>query len=169
MEVYKNKREKIVTCIVFGVYLLFLIWLVLFKFAASIGEIPCLRGINLIPFHYDQENAFHLREILYNVMAFVPAGFYFSAVFARKGIFTGTAFAAGLSLLFEVTQWVLSIGASDITDLITNTFGGFCGTLLFWFMGKCSVKHRMTIINLLGLFLEVCGGTLLIVLLTSNA
>lgn len=168
MEIYKNKKEKTVTYIVFGVYMLLLIWLVLFKFATSIEEIPCLRGINLVPFHYDQENAVHIREIFYNVIVFIPAGFYLSAIFAKKHIFLGTAAAAALSLLFEMIQWVFSIGASDITDIITNTFGGFCGMLLFWIMGKIMFRYRMKIINILGIIIEVLGVALLLVLLMSN-
>lgn len=100
MEIYKNNKEKIITYIVFGVYILLLIWLILFKFATSVEEIPCIRGINLVPFHYDQENAFHKIEILYNVLVFVPAGFYFSVMFAKKHIFLGTAATAVLSLLW---------------------------------------------------------------------
>lgn len=168
MEIYKNNKEKIITHIVFGVYILLLIWLVLFKFATSVEEIPCLRGINLVPFHYEQETAVHVREVLYNVLVFVPAGFYFSAMFAKKHIFLGTAATAGLSLLFEITQWVFSIGASDITDLITNTVGGFCGMLLFWIMGKITFKYRMKIINALGIVIEIFGGALLMILLISN-
>lgn len=168
MEIYKNNKEKIVTYTVFGVYMLLLIWLVLFKFATSIEEIPCLRGINLIPFHYDRENAIHIREIFYNVIVFVPAGFYLAAIFVKKHIFLGTVAAAVLSLLFEITQWVFSIGASDITDIITNTFGGFCGMMLFWIMGKIMFRHRMTIINVLGIIIEVLGIALLTLLLIAN-
>lgn len=168
MEIYKSNKEKIITYIVFAVYILLLVWLVLFKFATSIEEIPHLRGINLIPFHYDKENAVHVREVFYNVMVFVPAGFYFSAIFAKKNIFLGTAATALLSLLFETVQWIFSIGASDITDFITNTVGGLLGLLLFWLMGKITLKHRMTVINVLGIIVEVLGGMLLLILLISN-
>lgn len=168
MEIYKNKKERTITYIVFAVYLLLLVWLVLFKFATSIEEIPHLRGINLIPFHYDKENAVHVREVFYNVMVFVPAGFYFSAMFAKRNIFLGTVATAVLSLLFEAVQWIFSIGASDITDFITNTVGGLLGLLLFWIMGKITLKHRMTVINVLGIIVEVLGGMLLLILLISN-
>lgn len=168
MEIYKSKKERTITYIVFAVYILLLVWLVLFKFATSIEEIPHLRGVNLIPFHYDKENAVHVREVFYNVMVFVPAGFYFSAIFAKKNVFLGTAATALLSFVFEAVQWIFAIGATDITDFITNTVGGFCGMLLFWFMGKVTQKHRMTIINVLGMIVEILGGMLLLILLISN-
>lgn len=163
-----ERRNKKWTYGVFGLYMLFLIWLVLFKLATSPEQIPRQRGINLMPFYYDQENGVHLREVLYNVLLFVPAGFYFAAFFQKKTIFLGTAAAAALSLFFEISQWVFSIGASDITDLITNTAGGFCGVALFWVMGKVAGKRRMTIANAVGTVLELLGGAFLALLLIAN-
>lgn len=153
---------------VFGVYLLFLIWLVLFKLATDPAQIPSQRGINLIPFYYDQENGVHWKEVLYNVLIFVPAGFYFAAFFQKKNILLGTVAAAALSLFFEISQWVFSIGATDITDLITNTVGGFCGVALFWALGKVAENRRMTIANTVGAVLEILFDALLALLLIAN-
>jgi len=58
-------------------------------------------------------------------------------------------------LLFEIIQYVYSIGASDITDLITNTIGGLCGMVLFGILGKVTTKYRMTIINFFGGGIEI--------------
>lgn len=164
----KNKKERTVTCVVFAVYILLLVWLVLFKFAVRIEDIPGMRSMNLIPFYYEQENSFHLKEILYNVIVFIPAGFYFSAIAGKKNIFLGTAATAVLSFLFEAIQWICSIGATDITDLITNTFGGFLGMLLFLVMGKITLKYRMKIINTLGIIIEIFGCMLLFFILAAN-
>ena len=35
-----------------------------------------MRGINLIPFYYNQETNTHLREVLYNIIVFIPLGAY---------------------------------------------------------------------------------------------
>ena len=51
----EKRKEKIFAYIVMGIYLLFLCWLILFKLADSINKIPSMRGINLIPFHYDHD------------------------------------------------------------------------------------------------------------------
>ena len=167
MTVFQSKREKQFTYFVFGIYLLLLCWLVLFKFATSIDEIPHLRGINLIPFYYGSETSFHASEVGYNVLAFVPAGFYFTALTGKKK--AGILASFLLSVFFETVQWIFAIGASDITDVITNTLGGLCGLLLFVCMGKLTSKYRMRIINILGLVIEVLGCGLLAVLLIANA
>ena len=132
-----TKKEKVFAYVVMGIYLLFLCWLVLFKLADSIDKIPSMRGINLIPFHYDQlsNTRFHQMEVLYNILVFVPAGFFFSA-FGKRKIISGIIVSAMLSLCFEILQWIFALGASDITDLITNTVGGTVGTFLFLLWGN---------------------------------
>ena len=60
----------------FGIYFVLLVWLVLFKFATSLSELPSNRGINWIPFHYEQETSGHLKEVLFNILAFIPLGVY---------------------------------------------------------------------------------------------
>lgn len=163
MEVYKSNREKVITYVVFCVYLILLCWLVLFKFAVSIDMIPHLRSINLIPFHYDRASPVHMREVIFNIIVFIPAGFYFTAIFSKKRFFLGMVEVAALSVLFEVLQYIFSIGASDITDLVTNTIGGLCGMTLFWLMGKITIKHRMFIINSLGASIEIFAGIILFI------
>lgn len=168
MVTFKNDKERKMTYLVFGIYLLLLCWLVLFKFATSIKDIPHFRGVNLIPFHYVNENSVHLKEVVYNIVVFIPAGFYFTALFGKKKILAGVFVTAILSLLFEMTQWVLSIGASDITDLTTNTLGGVCGMFLFLLMGKVSYSRRMGIANLIGIVIELLGGVFLTLLFIAN-
>ena len=46
--------------------------------------IPNMRSINLNPFHYDMENSVHFRKVLYNVIVFIPAGFYFTEFLKKK-------------------------------------------------------------------------------------
>ena len=168
MEIFKSNKEKKITYLVFGIYLIFLCWLVLFKCAISIEDIPHFRGVNLIPFYYNNENSVHLKEVVYNIVVFIPAGFYFTALFGKEKKLTGVFITAILSLLFEITQWIFSIGASDITDLITNTLGGICGLFLFILMGKISYSRRMGIANLIGIVIELLGGGILVLLLIAN-
>ena len=81
---HKNNAERIVTFVVVAIYLLLLLWLVLFKFATTIEEIPHMRNLNLILFHYDEETSTHWQEVIYNVVLFIPVGFYFSVFFSKK-------------------------------------------------------------------------------------
>ena len=69
---------------------------------------------------------------------------------------------AGVSLLYEVLQFIFAIGASDITDIIGNTFGGILGItiyLIFLELFKTEFKANK-IINTIALV-----GTILAILL----
>ena len=165
----QTKKKKTFEYVVIGIYLLFLCWLILFKLADSIDKIPSMRGINLIPLHYDQlsNTRFHQTEVLYNVLVFVPAGFFFSA-FGKGKVTFGIIASAMLSLCFEVLQWIFALGASDITDFITNTAGGAFGTFLFFAMGKLFKGHQLKIACNFGAILEALFILLMIMLLLFN-
>ena len=48
---------------------------------------------------------------------------------------------AGSSLLLETAQYILAVGRSDITDLLTNTTGGLLGIALYGIMVRL-LKNR---------------------------
>lgn len=165
-----TKGEKAFAYVVMGIYLMFLCWLILFKLADSIDKIPSVRGINPIPFHYNNQlsnTRFHRTEVLYNVLVFVPAGFFFSA-FGKRRVISGIVASAILSLCFEILQWIFALGASDITDLITNTAGGAIGTALYFVMGKLFKGKQLKIACIIGAVLEALFIFLMIVLIFLN-
>ena len=43
---------------------------------------------------------------------------------------------AGTSFLLETTQYVLAIGRSDITDVLTNTAGGLLGLIVYLMVAR---------------------------------
>ena len=47
---------------------------------------------------------------------------------------------AGTSFLLETTQYVLAIGRSDITDVLTNTAGGLLGAYCIFDGGSVNRK-----------------------------
>ena len=167
---WENNRSKMISYIVFGTYLFLLTWLVLFKFAFTIEEIPHLRQLNLIPFHYETSVAFitHMKEVIYNILIFVPAGVYFTAFLGKRKWWLGIGASFLISLSFEIIQWIFSIGVSDITDLLGNTLGGVLGTLLFVLLGKILSKKRMRVINVVGAAVEIVGIALLSALFVAN-
>lgn len=124
----------------FFVYLLLLVWIVIFKTNFSLEDIHMVREVNLIPFHYENvfEGDFPLFEALLNILVFVPFGFLLHKAF-HGHVLREALLVVSLSLSFEITQYVLSIGASDITDLITNTLGGVVGIALAVLIAKRSV------------------------------
>ena len=161
----KQKREAY---IVFSVYFMLLIWLVLFKFATSLSELPSIRGINLIPFYYDQETGTHLKEVLYNIIVFIPLGVYVQ-IFKEDWKIAKKCMVAFLnSFLFEVVQFIFAIGASDITDIIGNTLGGIVGIFVCIMMKKIAPKKYIFTINVLGMFIEIMAIGLLVLLLVAN-
>lgn len=165
----ENRKERILATVVFVIYLLFLCWLVLFKLADSIERIPHMRGINLISFYFDRiaGSLFHIKDILYNVAVFIPAGFYFTALFGKKAV-KGIALCAALSLCIEVLQWIFSLGASDITDFITNTLGGVLGVGVYFLLGRLFKGREVKIVSIAGAVLEMIFIGLLALLFISN-
>lgn len=121
---FQSTKQKRLSCIVFVIYLILLAWLVLLKFATSLSELPSISGINFIPFYYEQETSAHLKEVLYNIIVFIPLGVYVQ-IFKKDWKLVKKCMVAFLtSFLFEVVQFIFAIGASDITDIIGNTLGG---------------------------------------------
>lgn len=165
---FQSTKQKRLSYIVFGIYLILLAWLVLFKFATSISELPSIRGINLIPFYYAQETSVHLKEVLYNILVFIPLGVYIQIFKEDWKIATKCAVVFLTSFLFEVVQFIFAIGASDITDIIGNTLGGIVGILFCVIMKKIAPKKFIATINLSGLLIEIAAIGLMLLLLAAN-
>ncbi len=118
---------------------------ILFKLQFNINDLDTVRSINLIPFYYDKEigTAFHLKEVLENLLIFVPMGIYLQMLLPKCRFHGKLIIIAGTSLLLEGAQYVLAIGRSDITDLITNFMGGLLGLALYGMMARL-LKNRET-------------------------
>ena len=127
------KKARNLTKTIFIIYCGILIWTVLLKMAASPEEIRFLAGVrklNLIPFDYrGGVPRILMRETAMNVLVFIPFGFYLNmlGVPGWKTVFRGFL----LSFAFEVCQYLLAIGISDMTDLLTNTLGAAIGVGLY--------------------------------------
>lgn len=135
-----KRKSNCLATILFLIYLALLVWIILFKLQFSISNLDKVRSINLIPFHYDKEvgAAFHLTEVLENFLIFVPMGIYLQMLLPRTKLYVKFMLIAGTSFLLETMQYVLAIGRSDITDVLTNAAGivsviviGLLGFLLF--------------------------------------
>ncbi|WP_335436989.1 VanZ family protein [Neobacillus niacini] len=141
-------RANIVIKILFIIYLLLLIKVLLFKYPFSVivnrfsldysWEI-ILNNSNFIPFKtinlfLFEANDVHnsVKNLLGNIIVFVPFGFLLPMVFSRLTKFLSVIFLSfAISLLFEVTQLLFRLGSFDVDDLILNTAGSGIGFLLF--------------------------------------
>jgi glycopeptide antibiotics resistance protein len=140
-----EKNKKTFTIILLSVYLLVLIWIILFKldFRLNLGY---QREINLIPFYYDIETTGHFAEVRDNILIFVPLGLYLSLLGVKPLYSILSGF--GLSAVLELFQYILGVGVTDITDLITNTLGTALGTLIFLLLARI-FKNRTRLENVL--------------------
>lgn len=112
----------------FVVYLVMLVWIVLWKLEAPYIGDGWLRHIKLVPFAPTSvDGASEPFEVIANLVLFVPIGLYLGLLAPAWRWWQLACVVAGSSLLLEVTQWVLSVGSSDITDPIINTAGGMAG------------------------------------------
>ena len=131
----KNTRDKLVMHIIMFVYLSFVFTLTIiplptqFHFTNS----ALLQSINFIPFRdIIYGYAFAKREALLNVIMMIPFGILLSLL-TKKRLLAIVLATCLFSLTIETTQYFTILFQTDyprivdITDVITNTIGGFLG------------------------------------------
>jgi len=127
-------------------YVTFLLWLVLFKFSSEPLSVLAnyqSRSLNLVPFAGYSMGT--MREMLDNLIVFIPAGLLLSANFAHVGLWRKLAWVFMLSAAAEVLQYVFAIGTTDITDVIMNTLGGLTGLGAYALVGKFVDKRKLDV------------------------
>lgn len=166
------KRKPSAAEIIFFVYSLILLWIILFKTSFSFSELSLFSGerrVNLIPFHYDSDvGGFHLREVVMNVIVFVPFGLYLKML--DKAFAKTVLFGCCFSFLLELLQLILAIGACDVTDLITNTAGTAIGGGLYILAKKIFGDKAKTdrIINVMASVVLLLFLSLAVILFIAN-
>lgn len=134
-------ESKKITLGLFYLYFLAVVWIILFKMQFSFQQFGVFRSINLIPFAESViiNDRLNVSEMIGNVLIFLPYG-VFVCMLGREGLCFHSPSGSRVSVFFmqlapifftsialEVLQYVFAAGASDITDLITNTAGGAAG------------------------------------------
>lgn len=149
-------RVKLASKALLVLCILLLMWLILFKFSLDFAAVfdQHTRSLNLTPFaEYSRSN---WSEVIYNFLVFIPLGLLLSANFLRATFWQKLAFVFIFSLTAETIQYVFAIGATDITDLIANTAGGFLGLLLYEWVNRHVDHHSLNRV------IVVAGATLLV-------
>ncbi|MEL4317522.1 VanZ family protein [Leifsonia sp. YIM 134122] len=121
------QRTSTSLVVLFGTYLALLAWIVLWKL-----DVPWIGGvqrvIKIVPFAATSGNgASAPLEVAMNLVIFIPFGVYLGLLAPRWSWWKVGASAAGASLALEITQYVLAIGSTDVTDVVVNTAGGLAG------------------------------------------
>ena len=158
-----NNVTNRLTTVLFIIYLIVLSWILLFKLGVRFSYMGN-RRVNLIPFSEPLilNGKIDVGEIILNVVIFVPLGIYAGILF-EKWIFGKKLFFFFLvSLIVEGLQFILAVGAFDITDIITNTLGGIIGLMIFAAIEK-AFNNSVTAQKFINII--AATGTVLIILL----
>lgn len=140
-----NKRIKISTIFIYGVFICYIILLakILFLSRVSIFEMfdsqrEMSRSINLVPFGSifdylsggsEMMKRFAFGNVAGNIAIFVPLGAYVAFFNKDKRVAINLLYMVAASLFAEVIQWAFGIGAADVDDIILNSLGGLVGLL----------------------------------------
>lgn len=163
-------QSKKLAKVLLAVYLLVLTWIIVFKLQFNYGNLDHLRGINLIPFKGSVivNGVISFGEIYNNIFAFIPFGILVCASSEKKSLLKKIAPIFFTSLVFEIVQFVFAIGASDITDLIANTFGGIIGIGIFYIFSKIFKEKVYVVINIISLVAAFFMSMFIGLILLSN-
>ena len=161
---HDNNTVNKLTNVLFAIYLMALFWILILKLGVRFSYMGD-RSVNLIPFSEPLilNGRMDFGEIILNVLIFVPLGIYAGILFQRWVFVNKIFFFFLISLLFEAIQFVLKVGAFDITDIINNTAGGIIGILLYKALEKV-FKSRVRIQKFINIIAAV-GTVLMIILL----
>jgi len=146
----ENNTANKLTHSLLVIYIVVLFWILLFKLGVHFSYMGNERSINLVPFGESSilNGKIDFSEIVLNVLIFIPLGVYAGVLFKRWIIGKKLFLFFLISLLIEGFQFILAVGAFDITDIINNTLGGIIGLLLYTGIEKVfenSVKAQKTI------------------------
>lgn len=122
-----NNATNRLTTVLFIIYLIAMCWILLFKLGVRFSYMG-KKSVNLIPF---SEPVILNSENVLNILIFIPLGIYVEILFDRWMFGKKLLLFFLLSLVVEGFQYLLRVGAFDVTDIITNTLGGITGWIIF--------------------------------------
>lgn len=146
-----RKALRICSKVMFGVYIIFLIYFLFF--AESTGRTFEGRTYhyNLILFKEIRRFLVHRKtlgimavmlNLVGNVVAFVPFGFFLPIISAKcRSFFYMLFFSFEFSLIVETLQLVSKVGSFDVDDMVLNTIGGAVGYLIFVALNHMRRRH----------------------------
>lgn len=134
---FVQRKRKIIlriSSILFIMYSCLMIWEV---FLGPYRSYSGTRRYNIIPFKTivdyfmnSEQYSFHviLINLVANIVAFIPLGFFVSLLFKRfKNIANMAIFSVLTISCIEITQFIFNVGVFDIDDIILNSLGCIIG------------------------------------------
>ena len=148
----KKAKFNFTPLIILALFALYLV--LLFKITIFRNTNLAVHNVNLIPFVTITEyyhfilrgNSFMgFLNILGNIIIFMPFGYITALLFPymRKPARI-LVWAAIISLVIEISQFIFACGATDIDDVILNTLGGLAGYWLYALMSGLPVLKKYT-------------------------
>jgi glycopeptide antibiotics resistance protein len=166
MNFQKKGSANMFTSSLLIIYLVALVWIILFKLNIQYTYLEHNRSLNLVPFNEPLilNGKPDLGEIKLNALIYIPLGVYVGILFQKWSIIKKILLFFVSSLILEVLQYILAMGASDITDIINNTLGGIIGLTIYTILEKIFPQKAQKIINILAALATVCIVSLLLYL-----
>ncbi len=101
-------------------------------------------GVNFTPFKEMFRYAFgsqkFIKNIIGNIVLFIPFGFFTSYYLNQKKVLVPTFITLVVSLCAEAIQYHIG-RVFDVDDIILNVFGGFLGYLIF--IGFSAIRSKL--------------------------
>lgn len=154
----RTEQPGRLTVFLFAVYLLILVGVVIFKLPFHAGMGAEVRVLNLIPLagSFNGDGSFLWRDVINNVLAFVPMGLYVSALERDWSLPKKVLACAVAPIAFETIQFVCVIGRADITDVLANTLGGIVGIACYALLARIFREKAARALNIFALPLTLC-------------
>ena len=94
-------------------------------------------------------NRGYFRDVLNNILGFVPFGLFFcmylsSGQTSRKTIIATILLGSAFSITIEVLQWFIPVRDSGTTDILTNTLGTALGAILGYWAAVSGLLDRLS-------------------------
>lgn len=91
-------------------------------------------GVNLVPFkemfRYDYGTSSFYKQVIGNILLFIPLGYFISHYCKLKGILSITLISFIISTVIECVQHFIG-RCFDVDDIILNVIGGIFGFLIY--------------------------------------
>ena len=121
-------------------FVIFLFWIILFKYISPLELFSrdrfIYRRVSMVPFSDFAKGYYSKLAIWGNILLFIPVGVYLSVFKKNLKIYQKIIILPFISLFFEIAQYIFLIGATDATDIVTNTLGGTLGILFYHLLNK---------------------------------